>query len=389
MNRLILICIFLIAGSVAVRAQSDGPTNLHERPTAPKAYIQTGTVFQSHSIGFESGDRTISQIAIPLFVAVPVHRDVSVSLRTVYASGTLKDVGTISGIADAQLGVNYRQMFGPAELVASLGIGLPLGSAELEGDELLVAALLNRPEFAFSVPGLRQGLRFAPGFTLAVPIEQTAVFGLGISYQLRQGYKPFTGFDEQYIPGNELLLTAGLDILYGSSSRLSMDAAFVFYGTDEFAQNTLEPGSRFVGTLHVVEGIGQQQLYLRARYASRGEGMVGLDPFRADVSDEVSLHLGGNFVFPDDIGLGIALGARYLGDFEELGEATSSIPGLLALADHQLLFDLTVAPSVRVSPEVRLNGLFGYYLGLGKLADIADVTPLSGFRAQVGLAIQI
>jgi hypothetical protein len=390
MKRCAPIVLAALLAAAPSAAQDTGEVNLYQQADAPHAVIETGLVFQRYGIDYASGaSRTVSQVAFPLLVSVPVRPDLTVSLRAMYASGGGDDLATLGGIADAQLGISYRHMLGPAELIASLGVGLPLGSAAMTSDELGTAILLSRNEFAFTAPSLRQGLRFAPGVTLAVPVDRNVVFGVGASYQVRQGFTPFEESDQTYTPGNELLVTAGFDVGMGGASVMSLDVSYALYGNDSFGDYTLEPGGRLSARFNIIGGIGSQQIHFLARYSHRGDGTVGDRPFETPLADEAQVVLGGLFRFPGEVGLGLGIGARYLGDFGEIGDATSDVESALALADHQLLFDLMLAPSVQITPEVRFVSSFTYSLGLGKLVDLADVTPLAGFRLHTGLSIRI
>lgn len=390
MNRCTPILLAALLAALPVAAQDSGEVNLYQQAEAPNVLVETGFVFQRFGIDYASGaSRTVSQVSMPLLVAVPVRPDLTVSLRTAYASGGGDDLATVGGIADAQLGVSYRRMLGSAEMIASLGVGIPLGSSALTNEELGTAILLTRNEFAFAAPSLRQGLRFAPGVTIAVPVDRNVVFGVGASYQVRQAFTPFEESEQSYAPGNEFLLTAGFDVGMGASSVMSLDVSYALYGNDSFGDYTLEPGGRLTARFNVIGGIGSQQIHFLARYSHRGDATVGDRPFETPLADEAQVVLGGLFSFPGDVGLGLGIGARYLGDFGEIGDATSDVESALALADHQLLFDATLAPSVQITPEIRFVSSFTYSLGLGKMVDLADVTPLAGFRLQGGLSIRM
>jgi hypothetical protein len=363
--------------------------NLYAGASETEGVVRVGVTHQRYSIEFTSGaTRALSQTSVPLYVAVPVGRGVGVSLRAIYASGGGDDLDRVSGVADAQLGLSYRQQLGEAEAVFSLGVGLPLGSGALSTEQLATAVLFSRNEFAFEAPTLRQGLRFAPGVTIAVPVDEHLALGVAVAYQVRSAFSPFDDLDLSYAPANELLLAGGLDLRLGRASFVSADVSYALYGTDTFGERSLEPGNRLTAALRVQGGIGRQEIHFLTRYRHRGKGDVGGSALEPLVADELAAQLGALIRFADAGALGIAFGARYLGDFGELGEATQSVDDALAIADHQLLFDLGLAPSVRIAQQVRLLTAFTYSLGLGTFVDLADVTPLRGFRASGGVEVR-
>ena len=78
--------------------------------------------------------------------------------------------------------------------------------------------------------------------------------------------------------------------------------------------------------------------------------------------------------------LGLTGGIRTYGSDES--ETTSETAPVSALADQQVLLDVGLAPSLRLSPTARLRGAITYTLAVG---DEAEDAPLSGTRASVGL----
>lgn len=368
------------------------PTSLYttERLAAPgiSGVASFGLTVQRYAITTAGTDQAVSQLSTPLRVYVASDRGFAASLQAAYAGSSVGDLEAINGLSDVQLGLSYTHQLGPAEVVASLGTSLPTSGAGLTPEQQAASLLLVRNEFALAVPAVRQGFRLAPGVTVAVPVDPALAVGFGVAYQVRSGFTPFEGLDRQYEPGNEIMLTAGLSARPVRGVDWTADVAWAFYGRDTFGDATLEPGSRFSATTGLSVGIGQQAFLLGATYRHRGAGTLGADLIEAPVADELGVRLGGHFRFEEVAELGLGFGARYLGDFGVLGEAASGPPeGALALADHQLLFDVSLAPSFRLTPDVRLVSVFSYTVGLGRFIDVADVTPIDGFRLGAGVEV--
>lgn len=346
-----------------------------------------GVVLQRYAIG---AGATIRETSFPLHVFVPVGSSAGVSLRTGYASAGGEGVAGLGGLADALLGASYRHDLGAASVVVSLGLSLPAGRASFTPEEFGTAVLLAQHEFGFEVPAFGQGFRASPGVMLAVPTGEGVVLGLGASYQLRSGFRPFEDDEGVYSPANETLLTLGADFSLGAASALSLDATYALYGSDSFAGRDFEPGSKFGFTARLLTAIGPHALHVLARYRTVGEGTTFAgDPLAPIRPTQAQLGLAADLALPERVGLGLLVGARYFGDFAEIGSVASepTLEGVLALTDHQLVFDLGASPSVAVAERVRLNAGFTYSVGLGEFIDVAELPPLSGFRLGFGLEV--
>lgn len=387
----IFVCAVLaaLAAVPAVQAQNataDFDEELYYGGQRRMGRAVTGVAVQHYTY---QADRAVDEVTVPLYVFVPLGQSFGASMRVGYASASGDGLEPLSGLTDLQLGGSYQRALGPATAVLSLGLSLPTGAGSLTPDEFGTAVLLAQNEFAFEAPVFGQGFRASPGFTVAVPLGNVAVLGLGASYQLRTGFQPFEGEDESYVPADETLLTAGLDLRLGVASALSVDLSYAFYGSDTFADRTFEPGNRFSVTSRLVTGFGAQRYYLLARYRTIANGTTfDGDPLGPARPTLARLETGFRLNF-GPVGLGLLGGARYYGDFGEIGAAVDNPDAetVFALADHQLLFDLGVSPSVVVGSGVRLNAGFTYTLGLGEVVEIEELTPFSGFRFGAGLEV--
>lgn len=382
----VLAALAAVPSAPAQQATADFDDELYYGGQQRLGRAVTGVAVQHYT--YREG-AALDEVTVPLYVFVPVGQAFGASMRVGYASATGDDVEALSGPTDVQLGASYQRALGPATAVLSLGLNLPTGPSGLTAEEFGTAVLLAQDEFAFEAPAFGQGFRVAPGFTLAVPLGRVAVLGLGAAHQVRTGFRPFEAMDERYVPADETLVTAGLDLRLGVASALSVDLTYAFYGSDTFGPRTFDPGDRLSVTTRLVTGFFGQQYYLLGRYRIVRDGTTfegnALAPARPVLA---RLETGFRLAF-GRVGVGLLGGTRYYGDFGEIGTAVENpnAENAFALADHQLLFDLGISPSVALGAGVRLNAGFTYTIGLGDLVELDELTPFSGFRVGAGLEV--
>ena len=392
--RLALALLALLAAPAAVRAQplpQTKPVEADPHASAARPEVSVGGIVQRYGI---EGDLDASAVSVPFSAAIPLAGGrVGVSVRAAYVRASVDSFTTISGIANAGLGVHLRQKLGPAEGLVGLDVGLPVGTKELDFDAFATALVLNRNELAFAVPQVGQGLQVAPSAAIAVPLGPTVALGAGVSYVRRGAYQPFAAPDFDYDPGDEITLTAGIEANL-LVTDVSLDVAYTRYGDDSFAEATFTPGNRFVATARVGGSVG----YFLARYRQRSDGMLpvanpatGEDdertiiPFRPY---EIRLESGGRArLGPVAVGYGGA--ARYYGDLREFEEIDGVGDSFNATGEHQLVFDVALRPSILIGERTALQGQFVYSIGLGTLALPDDVPRLVGFAAGLGLRVQL
>ena len=355
----------------------------------PRPEVSVGAVVQRYGI---EGDLTASATAIPFSAAIPFARGrAGLTVRASYVRAEVDSFATVSGIADAGVGLYVRQQFGPAEALLGLGVGLPVGAKGLEIDAFLTALTLGRNELAFAVPQVGQGFQASPSIAVAVPLGPRAAFGAGASYVRRGAYQPFADPDFDYDPADELTLTAGVefDLLV---TDLSLDLAYTIYGEDAFNEATFTPGNRLIATARV----GGSGGYFLARYRQRADGTLPLLSAAAGADSErvvipfrpyeIRLEGGGRLQM-GSVALGLGAAARYYGDLRQFEEVEGVGDSFNALGEHQLVFDAALRPSVAIGKRAALQGQFVYSIGLGTIALPDDVPRLVGFAAGVGVRV--
>ncbi len=299
---------------------------------------------------FEDTDRGITEWSVPLRATIPLREDLQLSLRGSFASATGDGLATVSGLSDAQASLSYVRPVGDGSVILSAGVNAPTGKQELTLSEFATATLLSQNFFDFRVPGFGQGLGLATGATWAVPVGEDVVLGLGGSFRYQGGYTPVEGMTEDYTPGNEVLITGGLDYRLSRTSALSGDVSFTIYGTDQLGDvDRFEAGNRFAAAVQYRRDQGYSTLRVLARYEGRekstlpavGTGSaqeLQLLPSEGAVRGVFTTRLG------ETADLEVWAGGRMFGETDAFDQKVLAVIGLMpqwAASDQ-----LTLAPRI-------------------------------------------
>lgn len=220
--------------------------------------IRFGPQFFSYSISTPINEK-ISQVAFPLFVAVPIFPSLTVDVGTAYANAhyerkSLDNSGApvttesdLSGITDTQLRANYS--IGQDFLVLTAGVNLPTGSATVTPSELAAATQIGSDFLTFPISGFGSGLGMTGGFALARPMGAWN-FGFGASLRYAGSYEPFedgSGTATKFQPGPEYRVRTGVDHPFGTG-RISFGVTYSKFGDDKANATTYNTGDRYIGT---------------------------------------------------------------------------------------------------------------------------------------------
>ncbi len=314
---------------------------------------------------FTDEGEDISEFSVPLGIFLPIGNTVALSLQTNYASVSGSDVATVSGLGDAQFVASYFQPAGTGSIVFSVGVNATTGQNALSFDEFRTSALAGQTAYDLRVPTFGQGLRVAPAVTYAFPVGERLALGLGASYQYRGPYEPLDDLPDEYDPGEEILLTAGVDLEVTPTSSFSVDLSFGVNGTDTFGAITYEPGNTMTATAQYLLYLGFHQVRAVARYRARGEGDLPDLAAAAEtaVPTQILFLTDARFQVNPKVEVGALARVRNYSESALLGEA-------------QTLFDIGLAPSAVVTDQVTLTSRFVYTLG-----------GFSGFTAGGGLQL--
>ncbi len=331
-----------------------------------KPTIRLGLGYQSWSVD----DLQITQLAAPVSVLVPLQRRLSLEVRTAYASGS-GDVENLAGMTNTFVGLVYK--IERPDIAFTLGTGLPTGKKELTQEELETSMLVSHPTFRFQAPVLGEGASVNAGAVYALVLGDRIAIGAGVTYHYRGAFAALQGYDE-YDPGDEVLVTGGIDVQLGEASNISLDVSFTSYSSDKLgAMEVFSSDNRLVVYSQFSKSFGRDDLWLMARMSGKGKGSVGFSGILIPESEKTEpnqFELKGsyNHPFSDEFNLRFMLGTR-------LFEETQS-----PLSDLKLL-EAGIGPGMAISPSTRLE--LNLMFQTGKVRD----GNISGFSCGVSLVL--
>jgi hypothetical protein len=347
MLRLCLV-LFLVLPVAAPRAQvapSGGESSLYIGSQRPPVRVTVLGTFQQYSGTLDEGaaEVEVSEFSAPVVVSAPLARNVGFTLRTSYGSVGGADVTGVSGVTDTQAALSYYRPVGPGSVVVSASANLPSGTSELEAEETAAAFLIGQSFYGFRLPSLGQGFNAGAGLTYALPAGDALVLGLGAAYRVRGAYTPVAEGPE-YDPGDELLVTAGLD--YGmQGARFAVDVTYAVYSEDTSGDLAFETGDAFSVTAKWAGTVGGRAASLLGRFRTKGE---------TEFAEDLGIRLGQDQVIPTQsrvlASIQVLNGERLgLGVFAQGRQYAAS-----ELFDAKALFDVGATPSVRLVPNATL-----------------------------------
>lgn len=315
---------------------------------------------------YQDGDLHLAEFSTALTAYLPVGRNAGLSLRAGQAQAS-GDVENLGGLTDIQMAGTYYQALGRASIVGGLTLNLPSGKQALTPAEFQTLVLLSRTVYDFQTPTLGQGFGAATSLTLALSLNDRMVIGGGVSYQYRGAFEPVAEMQAAYDPGDEITLTAGVDVQLAPHMVLSGDVSYTTYGTDAVGEeDVFAAGSKIAVRAAYRAQWGERTLTVQAQHRSRGKsdllasaeaaGLPDVLPTQTDLFGQYRMRLHERFE------LGVLGEARV---FEE----TARFPAMSA-------FGAGVTPVLRLSRRVHLPARFVYNFG-----------DLTGVEAGIGLVV--
>jgi hypothetical protein len=221
----------------------------------------------------EPGTATISQLAVPLFVSVPLGERVTVDVGTSYASSrVVSGVGTseISGLTDTQLRGNLT--LGSDFVVLTAGLNLPTGRSSVTPDQFAAAGLIGNDFLAFPISNMGTGFAVTGGLAVARPI---GAWNLGVGTAIRRAtaYEPFDipGQSLRFQPGTEYRARLGLDRTVGVG-RVALGLTYSAFGKDAAGGSVYNTGDRVVAQGMYSAALAGRELTLAAYNVFRAPG---------------------------------------------------------------------------------------------------------------------
>lgn len=257
----------LLAASAALLA---APSGLSAQGLFPEATGVTGVTFRQYDYESGFGVDYVRQFAIPVAVAAPLGKRLSVDLGTWYATTFVGQNGShesFSNITDTQIRGTY--VLGNDALVASVMINLPTGPETTSLKSFGVAASSASNFLLFPVNTYGSGFSLTPGLAGAVTAGDWNL-GLAASVRWSAEYQPFSGSGSsnvRYQPGVETRIRAGVDRLVGQG-RVAVGATFSTFANDQLTGSglsggTFDPGNRILvdGEFSTRAGAGSLSVY--------------------------------------------------------------------------------------------------------------------------------
>lgn len=268
----------LTAGAVA---QESGYGLVQQASDASLSTMATAQVWETDA------DRYFGEVSMPIALRIPLGERASLSMRGAGAAAEGTNSTRVTGMTDVQAAVTYRLDVEDAVLLLSLGANLPSGKRELTNEEFATAFKLSRNLFRFREPSFGQGFNVAPGFMVALPLNDRIAVGGGVSYQLKGAYRPLESFADDYDPGDELLLTAGVDVRLHQTTYLSSDVTYTRYGRDRLGdEEAFGPGDKVVFTTQFQHQWSVHEVWLLGRFRSRAPSEVPVDGMLVEEADK-------------------------------------------------------------------------------------------------------
>jgi hypothetical protein len=253
-RRTALAAALLAAGSLAApAARAQGTTATADEPTRPTGLaVLTGTVapiYQRWSFGDpivqDSGRvTTVSQLAVPFSLRFPLSERWSGDVSGAVARSTVEGDSqqwSLGGLTDLRLRAVGRLR--GDNLLLTVGVNLPTGQVELDGDELRALQFVAAPTLGMAVPVFGGGLGGTVGLVAAGQAAGGWAYALGASLEQRTRFTAAeltvagnsTATDVR--PGQAVHLSFGADGLV-AGGRLSLFAIGDLFGDDQLRVRT-------------------------------------------------------------------------------------------------------------------------------------------------------
>ena len=236
------------------------------------ASVRSGPQFYSYEIR-EPVNQRASEIALPLFVIVPITSKFSVDVGTSFAVVNVErdalDAGgnpivvksDLSGLTDTQLRGNYT--FGQDLVVLTAGLNVPTGSSTVAPEELEAATFIGSDFLSFPVSGFGSGLGFTGGLAFARPVGSWNIgFGASLrhSTEYEPGFRSSSGSSLKFQPGAEYRARLGADRPFGTG-RVSLGFTFSKFGDDKADTSVYNTGDRYIAQAGISNSIGRSTDY--------------------------------------------------------------------------------------------------------------------------------
>lgn len=332
----------------------------------------------------DPANQSISQVAIPLFVSVPVSERLTFDVGTSYAwSRVVAGNGTseISGLTDTQVRGNLT--LGSDFVVLTAGLNLPTGSSSVTLDQFAAAGLIGNDFLAFPISNMGTGFAITAGVAMARPVGDWNL-GVGGTVRRSTSYEPFDipGQSLRFQPGDEYRARVGADRTLGAG-RVALGLTYSAFGTDDAGGSVYNTGDRVIAQGVYSAVLSGHELTVAAYNVFRAPGSYasGEPAGRENIANlfaSVGLHELGTMIEP-------SVELRHW--LQSVPAATSGTTTTAARSQASVLGTFGVRTRATVA-GVRVYPSIGYTAGSLATSDAAGAPAhagLTGFRAQLAM----
>ncbi len=329
--------------------------------------------FTQYTLGSGAGERTISQMAVPVVVLLPFSDRFNVDVTTAFATSELKTGGAsssrVSGLTDTQIRGNFT--LGSGLVVFTMGVNLPTGQYTVAQDQVEAAGQIGNDFLNYPISSMGNGFAGTGGIAMARAMGSWNV-GFGASMRKSTEFSAFSlsSSEFRFTPADEYRVRVGADRPVGDG-QVSLGVAFSAYGADAVdttsdgsGRTTASTGDRLTLNGTWMTPLGNGDLYISGwnLYRMKGQRFDGDAPAEnvANLNAAYSMELGPVLFQPS------LEGRFWQVDGDRAGQLTN--------LDVRVRFD---AAPFSMYPSL------GY--SIGNLYDLGtgDATDLTGFRASL------
>lgn len=370
-----------VAGAAEARAQSPFDAEARVAPQFMQYHVQSPR------------NETISELAIPAFVLIPVSERFTIDVGTSYARARVaseNSVSEINGLTDTQVRGNLT--LGSDFVILTAGLNLPTGRGSVSLDQFTAASRIGNDFLAFPISSMGSGFAATGGIAIARPVGDWNL-GFGAALRHSNSYEPFAFNDTttlRFTPGPEYRLRAGIDRALGAG-RLALGLTFSTFGQDDAGGVRYSTGNRLIAQTSYASNWAGHDFVVGGYDVLRSPGTYASgDPAGRENIANLFAQMGipaGGTTFEPSIELrhwlqnvpGTATSVAGGGTATTAAYSQSSYLATAGVRTHAQVGGLTIYPSV------------GYTVGSMAMPDASNAVThagLTGFRAQLAMRAQ-
>lgn len=211
--------------------------------------VISGPQYVNYKIGSGSGEKTVTQLSVPIAFILPVSERFTVDLSGSWADSRVSSSGALSskitGLTDTQLRGNFS--FFDNTAVITVGMNIPTGMYKVPDAQQEAAGQIGSDFLLYPVSSMGSGSALTSGVALA---RTWGEWNVGFAGSFRYS-SPFDAYQIQdavlrFEPGSETRARVGLDRAIGDG-QLSLAGTYSTFTDDKADSTTFATGARMLG----------------------------------------------------------------------------------------------------------------------------------------------